>query len=130
LRVSLEFPSSVQAGESLPLIIKVENPFTCPVTLVNVSTDFTVETSTGELVWRESEARRFVIPIKPPAWPYALTLEPGDSHSFETTWDQLDLEGYTVKPGVYWVRGFVLSSQGMDAYEILQSDAKPLTIKP
>jgi hypothetical protein len=130
LRISLEVPSSVQAGESLPLIIKVENPFTCPVTLVNVSTDFTVETSTGELVWRESEARRFVIPIKPPAWPYALTLEPGDSHSFETTWDQLDLEGYTVKPGVYWVRGFVLSSQGIDAYEILQSDAKPLTIKP
>ncbi len=129
LRISLEVPSSVQAGESVPLIVKIENPFTCPVTLVNVSTDFTVETSAGELVWRESEAYRFVVPVKP-LWPYVLTLEPGGFHSFETTWDQLDLEGYVVKPGVYWVRGFVRSSQGMDAYEILQSDAKQLTIKP
>lgn len=129
LQISLEVPSIVQAGESVPLIVKIENPFTCPVTLVNVSADFTVETSAGELVWRESEAYRFVVPVKP-LWPYVITLEPGDFHSFETTWDQLDLEGYTVKPGGYWVRGFVLSSQGMDAYEILQSDAQQLTIEP
>ncbi len=128
LQISLEVPSIVQAGESVPLIVKIENPLTCPVTLVNVSTDFTVETSTGKLVWRESEVYGFAIPSKP-LWIRVITLEPGDSYRFETTWDQLDLERYAVKPGVYWVRGFVLSSQE-NGYEILQSDAQQLTIEP
>ena len=78
---------------------------------------FTVESSTGEFVWRDPPA-----PPRPPILPPGETrivLEPRETKSFTATWNQRrrdgdGREGDQVPPGVYIVRAGTTTS-GTDA---------------
>jgi hypothetical protein len=70
-------------------------------------------------VWRASRGRMFAQVVS------ELTLKPGESRSFTTTWNQTDGEGRPVPPGVYRAVGLV---PGGDPG--CRSDAVPFTIRP
>lgn len=127
VRLSLDVPSRVRIGESVPIVLKIENITNCPVTLVGTRWNFAVTTLDGTLVlwsgalpwWRLP----FPVPLHPPE--YIMTLQPGETKAVEMTWDQFDNEGYPVKPGVYRIQGLLSTVQ-----DVTQSAVKELLIEP
>lgn len=107
LRVWLETPDEVHAGDPVPLTLRVQNVSDRTVDLYltgrPVAFDLFVTDGSGEVVWRRLEDT--VIP----AILQIRTLGPGEGLEFEDSWDQRTNSGELVPPGEYAVRGEVLA---------------------
>ncbi len=125
LRLTLEAPKEVQASESVPLKLKIENTSDKVLHLEvgYAPHDFIVTTSDGTEIWRWSYGK------VSPLITQLLTLQPGEAKEYTETWDQLDNEGYPVLPGTYFVRGTFRASQLESLFETEQSEPQKLVIK-
>lgn len=123
LRVSLEVPDRVAAGDSVPMALRVENAGDDPVELRltgrPVAFDLIVMGEGGETVWRRLEGATV------PQVLVLMSLAPGEALAFEDSWDQLSNAGSRVAPGTYTVRG-ELPAEGRR----LASPAETLRIVP
>jgi len=131
VKLVLEVPERVKLGESVPLVWKIINESSCPVTLVDLGIDFMVITRDGSIVLSSLRKWwRFLPPIKP-IGQSIMTLQPGETRELaHMEWDQLDDEDYLVKPGVYLVQGFVWATQETDAPDVAQSAPQQIIIEP
>lgn len=101
LRLGLETPDSVPAGQPVPMTFRIENTSSRTVTLYllgrTIAFDVIVRGSGGEVVWRRLEGETI---------PQILRVEmvaPGESLVLESTWDQRSNAGERVRPGTYSV---------------------------
>lgn len=121
LRLWLELPEQVSAGEPVPVTFRVENISDGPLDLYltgrPIAFDLIVEDEGGTVVWRRLEDQ--VIP----AILRIETLAPGERLELDDTWDQRSNAGEPVAPGAYTVRGELLTEQ-----EPLVTPAVPLRI--
>lgn len=121
VRLSLELPDEVRAGEPVPIALRVENVANRPLDLYltgrPIAFDLIVTDAEGSAVWRrlEDEVIPAILRIE--------TLGPGDTLELERTWDQRTKEGEPVPPGDYTVRGELLTED-----EPLTTPEKPLRI--
>lgn len=132
VELRVEVPERAKRGESVPLVWKITNVSDCPVTLIGLWLDFSVTTPDGAVVLSSITRKwwRFPpVPVKP-AIERIVTLQPKETRTFESAWDQLDNEDYLVKPGVYLVQGFLWATQETDASDFVQSMSQRLVIEP
>jgi hypothetical protein len=126
LRLTLELPKEMPAGESVPFKLKIENTMSKVLNLEvgYAPYDFIVTTPDGAEVWRWSYGKAFPLVTRP------LILQPNEVKEFSETWDQLDKEGYPVLAGAYNVYGTFRASQLEGLFETEQSELQKLIIKP
>lgn len=128
LRLELEMPFEVRIDEAVSLKLKVTNASDRALDLLVISPpwDFVVTRADGNEVWRWARGKAF------PATLFPLTLHPGETKVYETSWDQMDNEGYPVLPGTYWVWGiFGASQSGIDGVpELARTEPQKLVIRP
>ncbi|MDW8122682.1 MAG: carboxypeptidase regulatory-like domain-containing protein [Armatimonadota bacterium] len=113
-------PEEVPVGETVHLMLEVENQGRRPVTLqfsTPLAADFVISRE-GQEIWRFSrhtavilgDASTLVVP--PP-----VTLRPGQKVSFPGTWQQVDDDGNQVPPGEYTAVGILLTRPEIVARE-------------
>ena len=109
LRVRLVSPADVRAGETVPLMVQLENTGKRPLDLYlrgrPIAFDVVVSDRRGALVWQR--LRGAIVP----AIVQLRTIEPGTTLELEGTWDQRDDAGKPVAPGEYLLRASVLTDQ-------------------
>jgi hypothetical protein len=139
LRLSLEVPSQVRAGETVPLTMIARNVSHAPVELGlsghpgAFCGDFVATTPGGVEVWRFIESD---LPGSRacPANLYLETLGPGEELSVEGEWDQTDTRSVPVAAGSYLVRGILDITLGVNTPDeralTLQTQEQPLVIEP
>lgn len=107
LRLTLELPARVGAGQAVPIQLRVENVSGRPLDLYlrgrSVTFDLVVADQGGAVVWRRLENE--VIP----AAVRIEVLPPGGRLDLEATWNQRSNDGNRVRPGSYTVRGELLT---------------------
>jgi hypothetical protein len=97
---ALEFAT----GAPITLVVTIRNRAAAARTLTlstSQSHECIVSDAGHKVVWRFSGGRMFAQVI------IDLTLEPGESRSFTSTWDQTDAKGKPVPPGDYEAVGLV-----------------------
>lgn len=103
LRLALQVPDTVRAGEAVPITLRLTNAGDEPLELElrgrPIAFDVVVEDARGDVVWRRLEGEMV------PAILQVRTLPPGDGLELTAEWDQRDREGEPVPPGVYTLRG-------------------------
>ncbi len=118
----VELPRAAQAGEPVPVILRLTNRTERPLTLTlqgrPLVFDITVTAPDGAIVWRRLE-RAVVTSILA-----IRTLEPAESLTFEAEWDGRDRGGRPVAPGTYLVAGTLPT----DTPEGLATPATPLVV--
>lgn len=123
LRLWLEVPDEVRAGDSVPIALRVENVSDEPIDLHlrgrTIAFDLVVAGADGEVAWSRLEGE--VIP----AILRVETLGSGERLELEDTWDQRSNAGEAVAPGDYSVRGELLTEG-----EPLSTPSVPLRIIP
>lgn len=123
LRLWLEVPDQVRAGESVPVTLRVENvtdrTLNLHLTGRTIAFDLTVADEDGAVVWRRLEDE--VVP----AILRLETLAPRDTLVLEDTWEQRSNAGKSVAPGAYTMRGELLSEE-----QALAFPPVPLRILP
>lgn len=109
LRLWLDAPAEVRAGEPVPITLRAENITERSLDLYltgrTIAFDLTVTDEDGAVVWRRLEDE--VIP----AILRLETLEPGETLELEDTWEQRSNDGEPVAPGAYTVRGEILTEE-------------------
>lgn len=122
---SLEVPSEVRFGETVPLKLRVKNTSNRPVQLYlggRPPHDFVATTLEGAQIWywRCGIIVQAILDSK--------ILKPGEELEFtaawEQVWEQVDNNGDPVPPGTYWVRGVL----NMEDQKMLQTEAHSVTI--
>jgi hypothetical protein len=68
--------------------------------------DFVIEDSDGAVVWRRLRGDAVSMMLQ------VLTLEPEESAQLSDVWDQRAHDGVLVPPGLYRVRGMILTPDG------------------
>jgi hypothetical protein len=120
--VTLHVPASAASGAAVPITMRVENKSGVPLELYlrgrDIAYDFIVTASDGDIVWRRLEGQIVQAILRLEA------LAPGQVLEFRDSWDQRDGAGKLVAPGLYTVRGTVLS----DGPLTLESSAVPFRI--
>lgn len=105
LRLTLHVPDRVEAGEPVPMTVRLENASERALDLHlrgrTIAFDLVVTAEDGSVVWRRLEGE--VIP----AILRIETLPAGEALELEDTWDGRSNEGAPVPPGLYRVRGEV-----------------------
>ena len=123
LRLRLDVPERVRAGEPVAVVIRVENVGDSPLELYlrgrTIAFDVIVSSAAGLPVWRRLYGEIV------PAILRLETMAPGATLELVHGWDQRTNEGDAVAPGVYGVRGELLT----DA-EPLVTPASVLVIVP
>lgn len=123
LKILLDAPDTVRAGEPVPVTIRVQNISDRPLDLYlrgrTIAFDVIVTGSDGTVVWRRLADE--VIP----AILRLETLGPGETLELTDTWDQRSNAGQAVSPGGYTVRGEILAEG-----EPLVTPTRPLRIRP
>lgn len=123
LRLRVEVPAEVVAGETVPIALRVENLTERTLTLYltgrTIAFDVIVERSGGPRVWRrlEGEVVQSILRLD--------TLGPGEALVLEDSWDQRSNAGEAVLPGEYRIHGELLTEG-----EPLVFPAEPLRILP
>lgn len=126
LRDSLEFPDTVRAGQTVPLILRVRNPTDGLITAYiggmpgRWHFDAIITTQSGEEVWKMLNHRAVELPLT------GHTFGPGEVLEIRDEWNQRDDSGMPVPPRTYTIRA-VLSLQEPSA---IGTDPKPLVISP
>jgi hypothetical protein len=107
LRLRIQAPDHVPAGEPIPISLHLENISDRTLDLYlrgrTITFDLVVADAAGEVVWRRLEGE--VIPA-------ILRIEPlpaGESLTLEASWDQRTNAGDPVDPGMYTVYGELLT---------------------
>jgi hypothetical protein len=120
--VTLHAPESVAPGAAIPLTMRVENKSGEPLELYlrgrEITYDLIVAVNDGAIIWRRLEGQIVQAILR------LEVLAPGQVLEFRDSWDQRDNAGNLVAPGLYTVRGTVLS----DGSLTLESSAVPLRI--
>lgn len=123
LRLWLEVPEEVRAGEPVPIAFRVQNVSDRPLDLYlrgrTIAFDLIVADAEGAVVWRRLEDAII------PAILRIETLGAGETLGLEDTWDQRSNAGDAVAPGAYTVRGELLTEG-----ERLTTPSVPLRIAP
>jgi hypothetical protein len=123
LRLSLDLPREVRAGQPVPIAIRVENTGTRPLDLYlrgrTIAFDIFVTRPKGDVVWQrlKDEIIPAIIQLK--------VLGPGEVLELKDEWHQRDHRGKPVPPGSYLVRGSILTDG-----PALETRAAPLRIMP
>lgn len=108
-RIELKNPSGVAArefpaGAAISFVVTIKNQASAARTLTlptGQTHDVVVMDAGHKEVWRYSRGRMFAQVI------VDLTLKPGESRSYTTTWDQTDVKGKALPPGDYEAIGLV-----------------------
>ena len=104
MRVEIEVPPEVAAGDPVPITLRIANLTALPLELHlqgrTVTFDLTVRRG-DTVVWRrlEGETVQAILQIR--------TLAPGDALELTHTWDQQDRAGRPAGAGDYTVSGSV-----------------------
>jgi uncharacterized protein (DUF58 family) len=118
----VELPPAVQAGEPVPVVLRLTNRTERPLTLVlqgrPLAFDVTVTTPDGAIVWRRLEGAvvQSILAVR--------TLAPAESLTLEAVWDGRGRDGTPVPPGRYLVAGKLLT----DTPEGLVTRPAPLEV--
>ncbi len=137
IKLSLEVPPQVRAGEAVPLRLVAKNVTDAPLEVgftgredTGFCRDFVVSTPDGVELWRfvdpDTMACQAILSPK--------TLGPGEELTLEGEWNQADAQGTPVVAGSYIVRGFLpirldVSTPGERGLT-LETEAKSLVILP
>ena len=120
----VELPPSVQAGEPVPVVLRLTNRTERPLTLVlqgrPLAFDVTVTGPDGAIVWRRLEGMvvQSILAVR--------TLAPAESLTFEARWNGRQRDGSPAPPGRYLVAGKLLT----DTSEGLTTSPTPLKLLP
>lgn len=90
--------------------LQARNTGTAPLSLAFSSGqrfDLSVRRPRGEEVWRWSHDKAFIQVVE------SVTLDPGETMSFQVTWDQKDFQGRLVDPGAYRAVAVFMGRTGM-----------------
>ena len=99
--------STYRVGEAVATHMRVSNVASTPVGITSYSGqqfDVLVR-QRGALIWQWSHDKAFVQVVR------ESTMPPGESLSFDWTWDQRDLQGRQVEPGTYDLSAVFLGAQ-------------------
>ncbi len=122
--VTIEVPSEVSAGASVPLTLRVTNPTERPLTLYlrgrPVAFDVVVARGDGTVVWRRLAGAVVTMVLQ------VRTLAPGETIELKDTWNQTTRTGARAGPGEYLVTGELLT----DSPRPLVTASVPLRILP
>ena len=105
VRVRLEVPERVRAGDRVPIRLRIENALDRPVTIehtgVALIADVVVTHVEGAVVWRslDGQAVPTVLAVR--------TLAAREVVTVDASWDQRTGDGRPVAPGDFLVRGGV-----------------------
>ena len=117
-------PESARLGSTVQIAIRLENLGETPLELYlrgrAIAYDILIADAAGRVVWHrlEGDVIPAIIQVK--------VLNPGDMFELSHTWGQRTNSGEAVLPGIYTLRGIVLT----DGPEPLASPPKPLLIVP
>ena len=122
VRVGLEVPERVRAGEPVRIVLRLENISDRTLDLYlrgrTIAFDVVVTREDGTVLWSrlEDEAIPAILRIE--------TLEPGAVIELEDTWDQRSKGGAPVSAGEYGIRGEILTELEplVTASELLRID--------
>lgn len=109
LRLWLDIPAEVRAGEPVAITLRVENITERSLDLYltgrTIAFDLAVTDEDGAVVWRRlgDEVIPAILRLE--------TLEPGETLSLDDTWEQRSNDGEPVAPGTYTVRGEILTEE-------------------
>jgi hypothetical protein len=121
--LQLDAPGEVRRGAPVPMTLRVENTSGRPIDLVlrgrTIAFDIVVARD-NDVVWRrlEGEVIQAIIQLK--------HLEPHEVIELHASWDQRSNQGRRVGPGLYFVRGELLT----DTSTPLATPSVPLRIVP
>jgi hypothetical protein len=105
--VELDVPREVQAGEPVPMTLRVTNTGDRPLTLHlrgrPIAFDLVVSRQDGSLVWRRLEGAMIAMVLQ------VRTLAPGETLQLEDVWQQQGARGTRVGPGDYTVTAALLT---------------------
>ena len=107
VRVALEAPRRVRAGEPVRIVLRLENISDRTLDLYlrgrTIVFDLIITRKDGSVLWRrlEDEAVPAILRIE--------TLEPGAVIELEDTWDHRANDGAPVSSGEYGIRGEILT---------------------
>ena len=103
LEVSMEVPTQATYGKTVPLKLTLRNVGDKSVAFLQGGKpyhDFVITTSDGKAVWYWGCAQyRFDV------LGFGVNLEPGEEKEFVEEWQQVNISGEPVSPGVYLVHG-------------------------
>jgi len=124
LRLRLEMPPEVRAGEVVPIVLRLENSGDRPLELYlrgrTIAFDVVVARPDGHVVWRRLQGEII------PAVVRVELLGPGEALELRGEWDQRTSGGEPVAPGAYVAHGVVLT----DAPRPFTTDGVSLRILP
>lgn len=128
LTLWLEVTSEVQAGETVPLKLKVKNTGKCTFKLSlggRPAYDFIVTKLDGTEVWRWLHGLPIRLAIE------ERFLQSGEELEFAADWNQQDNDGNPVPPGTYFVQGVLrVLPEGKGPSQQLKTEQKRLIILP
>ena len=111
IKVSIEIPTKVTYGESVPLRLTLQNVGDERAAYViggKPYHDFVITTPDGDGVWNWNCAK-----VGPDVL-YGSYLKPGEEREYVGEWQQVNIRGEPVSPGIYLVHG-VLETGAIDA---------------
>jgi hypothetical protein len=107
LRVEMTVAKATfQPAEPIGIAMRVTNVSAGPIMVTTGGQSYDVFVrQRGALVWQWSHDKAFTQAVR-----YA-EMPPGDARSYQTSWDQRDLQGRPVDPGTYEVSCVVMTGQ-------------------
>lgn len=103
----LDVPREVRLGEAVPVTLRAENNGAEPLDLSlrgrDIAFDIIVTSARNEVVWRRLEGEIV------PAILRLVRLEPHQTLTLTTRWDQRSNAGHRASAGLYSVRGELLT---------------------
>lgn len=105
--VKLDVPREVQAGDAVPMTLRVTNTTDRPLTLRlrgrPIAFDLVVSREDGSIVWRRLEGAMIAMVLQ------VRTLGPGETLQLEDIWQQQSARGSRVSSGDYTVTAALLT---------------------
>lgn len=106
LRLELQLPSQVRAGEPVPIRLRAQNVTQRALDLYlrgrTLTFDVVIARAGGDVVWRRLEGEII------PAIVHLRPLAPGERLEVEASWNQRTTDGKRVEPGEYVAVGLLL----------------------
>lgn len=110
-RVEVHIPPSIPAGQSIPIVVTIENTSSDRVELYlrgrEITVDLEVSRAGGPLVWRRLDGAvvQSILAVR--------IVEPGEVMELRAEWDQRDADGTLVGPGSYTMVARILTDGSM-----------------